>query len=34
VRDDKPLTTLRNTVVDQNGTVVLEGTALVWTEPL
>jgi acyl dehydratase len=34
VRDDKPLRTLRTTVVDQNGTVVLEGTALVWTEPL
>ena len=34
VRDDKPLTTLRTTVVDQNGTVVLDGTALVWTEPL
>ena len=34
VREDKPLTTLRTTVVDQNGTVVLEGTALVWTEPL
>jgi acyl dehydratase len=34
VRDDKPLTSLRTTVVDQNGTVVLDGTALVWTEPL
>jgi acyl dehydratase len=34
VRDDKPLTTLKTTIVDQNGTVVLEGTALVWTEPL
>ena len=34
VRDDKPLTTLRTTVVDQHGTVVLDGTALVWTEPL
>jgi acyl dehydratase len=34
VRDDKPLTRLRTTVVDQNGTVVLDGTALVWTEPL
>jgi acyl dehydratase len=34
VRDDKPLSTLRTTVVDQNGTIVLEGTALVWTEPL
>jgi acyl dehydratase len=34
VRDDKPLTTLNTTIVDQNGTVVLDGTALVWTEPL
>jgi acyl dehydratase len=34
VREDKPLTKLRTTVVDQNGTVVLDGTALVWTEPL
>jgi acyl dehydratase len=34
VRDDKPLTTLKTTIVDQNGTVVLDGTALVWTEPL
>ena len=34
VRADKPITTLRTTVVDQAGTVVLDGTALVWTEPL
>jgi acyl dehydratase len=34
VREDKPLATLRTTVVDQNGSVVLDGTALVWTEPL
>ena len=34
VREDKPLTTLRTTVVDQNGAVVLDGTALVWTEPI
>jgi acyl dehydratase len=34
VREDKPLTTLRTTVADQNGTVVLDGTALVWTEPI
>jgi acyl dehydratase len=32
VREDKPLTKLRTTVVDQNGTIVLDGTALVWTE--
>jgi acyl dehydratase len=34
VREDKPLTTLRTTIVDQDGTVVLDGTALVWTEPV
>jgi acyl dehydratase len=33
-RVDKPLTRLRTTVVNQEGTVVLDGTALVWTEPL
>jgi acyl dehydratase len=34
VRDDKPLTKLRTTIVNQDGTVVLDGSALVWTEPL
>ena len=34
VREDKPLTTLRTTIVNQDGTVVLDGTALVWTETL
>jgi acyl dehydratase len=34
VREDKPLTTLRTTITNQDGTVVLEGSALVWTEPL
>ena len=33
-REDKPLTRLRTTIVNQDGTVVLDGTALVWTEPL
>jgi acyl dehydratase len=33
-RQDKPITRLRTTVTDQAGTVVVEGTALVWTEPL
>jgi acyl dehydratase len=33
-REDKPLTTLRTTIVNQEGTVVLDGTALVWTEQL
>jgi acyl dehydratase len=33
-REDKPITTLRTTIANQEGTVVLDGTALVWTEPL
>ena len=33
-RKDKPLTRLRTTIVNQEGTVVLDGTALVWTEQL
>lgn len=33
-REDKPITKLRTTIVNQEGTVVLDGTALVWTEPL
>lgn len=33
-RDDKPITRLRTTITNQAGTVVLDGTALVWTEPL
>jgi acyl dehydratase len=34
LREDKPLTTLRTTVVNQHGVVVVEGTAVVWREPL
>ena len=34
VRVDKPLTTLRTTIVNQEGVVVLDGTALVWTEQI
>lgn len=34
VREDKPITRLRTTVTDQDGTVVLDGTALVYTVPL
>ena len=34
LRDDKPLSTLRTTITKQDGTVVLDGTALVWTESL
>jgi acyl dehydratase len=31
-RTDKPLTRLRTTITNQEGTVVLDGSALVWTE--
>jgi acyl dehydratase len=34
VRPDKPITKLRTTVSKQDGTIVLDGTAVVWTEPL
>ena len=33
-REDKPITKLRTTIANQEGTVVLDGTALVWTEPI
>ena len=33
-RADKPISTLRTTIVNQHGDVVVEGTALVWREPL
>ena len=33
-RADKPITRLRTTVTRDDGVVALEGTALVWTEPL
>jgi acyl dehydratase len=33
-REDKPITRLRTTISNQSGEVVLDGTALVWTEPL
>jgi acyl dehydratase len=33
-REDKPITRLRTTVSNQDGAVVLDGTALVWTEPI
>jgi acyl dehydratase len=33
-RDDKPLTKLRTTITNQEGTIVLDGSALVWTEAL
>lgn len=33
-REDKPLTKLRTTITNQDGAVVLDGSALVWTEPV
>ena len=33
-REDKPLTRLRTTITNQHGDVVLDGTALAWTEPV
>ena len=33
-REDKPISKLRTTIVNQRGDVVVEGTALVWREPL
>jgi acyl dehydratase len=33
-REDKPLTRLRTTITNGEGVVVLDGTALVWTEPI
>ena len=33
-REDKPITRLRTTVTNQNGVTVLDGHAVVWTEPL
>jgi acyl dehydratase len=33
-RADKPITKLRTTITNQDGVVVLDGTALVYTEPL
>jgi acyl dehydratase len=33
-RTDKPITKLRTTITNQDGTVVLDGSALVYTQPL
>jgi acyl dehydratase len=33
-REDKPLTRLRTTITNHEGTIVLDGSALVWTEPV
>jgi acyl dehydratase len=34
IRDDKPICTLRTTITNQQGTVVLDGTALVYQDPI
>ena len=34
VREDKPICALRTTITNQDGTTVLDGTALVYQEPL
>jgi acyl dehydratase len=34
VRTDKPVTTLSTKITDQDGVVVLDGTALVWRDPV
>jgi acyl dehydratase len=34
MRTDKPIYTLRTTITNQHGTIVLDGTALVYQEPL
>jgi acyl dehydratase len=33
VRDDKPVTNLSTVIINQDGVVVLEGTAVVWRDP-
>jgi acyl dehydratase len=33
-RDDKPIGTIRTTIVNQDGTVLVDGTAVVFREPL
>jgi acyl dehydratase len=33
-REDKPITKLRTTITNQDDVIVLDGTALVWTEPV
>ncbi len=34
VREDKPITTLETTITNQDGVVVLDGTAVVWRDPV
>ena len=33
IRDDKPIVTLATSIVNQDGVVVLDGTAVVWRDP-
>jgi acyl dehydratase len=33
IRADKPVTTLSTTIANQDGVVVLDGTAVVWRDP-
>jgi acyl dehydratase len=33
-RTDKPISRLRTTITNQDGAIVLDGSAVVWTEPL
>jgi acyl dehydratase len=33
MREDKPVTTLATSIVNQDGVVVLDGTAIVWRDP-
>ena len=34
VREDKPITTLATTITNQDGVVVLDGSAVVWRDPV
>jgi acyl dehydratase len=34
MRDDKPIATLATSIVNQDGVVVLDGTAIVWRDPV
>src|SRR3954453_22748945 len=34
VREDKPITTLATSITNQDGAVVLDGTAVVWRDPV
>jgi len=33
MREDKPVTTLATSIVNQDGVVVLDGTAVIWRDP-